>query len=236
MAPKYDRAPAGRSLCTLHMEGNVQFGLLVAILIPGFIGLTGVTPLAPVIAGWLNPVSLGDNGFGPPVYAVLAATACGMILSAFRWLLVDGIHHRTGVTPPRWDDRYLEQHLNAFSYLVESHYRYYQFYANTLIAVIWAYSVNRYLQTSSLLGPGTDLGVLILCAVLFASSRDSLAKYYAATGRLLCPIAEKDCDGGAMTNGRDHDQAGGAATKPAKPEAQSQSKPATNGGKSGEKK
>ena len=58
--------------------------------------------------------------------------------------------------------------MAAFNYWVEQTYRYYQFYANTLIAVLWAYIVNRYFETSPLLGLGTDLGVLILCAVLFA--------------------------------------------------------------------
>lgn len=50
---------------------------------------------------------------------------------------------------------------------------YYQFYANILIALLWAYPVHRLLRTSSLLGVGTDLGVIVIAAVLFAGSRDA---------------------------------------------------------------
>lgn len=107
--------------------------------------------------------------------------------------------------------------MASFHYLVESHYRYYQFYANTLIAVVWAYSVNRLLKTSSLLRFGTDLGVFILCAVLFAGSRDALAKYRHRSGQLVGQFAEKDDSGEVMTNGIDHHQGkSGAPSTPPK--------------------
>jgi hypothetical protein len=87
------------------------------------------------------------------------------------------------------------------------------------------------MRTSPLLGLGTDLGVLILCAVLFAGSRDCLAKYYTRTGRLVGQVAEKDGD--AMTNGNHHEQEGGAAHEPqpgkkpdGKPEAMKKAEPA----------
>ena len=108
-----------------------------------------------------------------------------MMLSCFRWLFVDHLHRWTGVPPPAWDDRRLEGRLAQFDYLVENHYRYYQFFANTLIAVIFSYAVNRSLETSQLLGLGTDVAALILCVILFAGSRDSLTKYYVRTNRLI---------------------------------------------------
>ena len=40
-------------------------------------------------------------------YAVLAATAIGLIVSALRWMLLDRLHHATGVKRPVWDDRRL---------------------------------------------------------------------------------------------------------------------------------
>src|SRR6266496_1090753 len=153
-----------------------QFGLMVAYLLPGFIVLAGIAPFAPVVATWLQPLNQAQASLGAPVYAVLAATTIGMIVSCIRWLLIDHIHHWTGVRPPAWDDSRLEERVVAFNYLVDNHYRYYQFLANTLVAVIWAYSINRWMATSSRLGVGTDLGVFILCAALFTGSRDSLMK------------------------------------------------------------
>src|ERR1051326_5201223 len=108
-----------------------QFGLIVAYLLPGFIGLAGLAPFMPAVAAWLRPGSYSEASLGAPVYAILAATTIGMIASCIRWLVIDHIHEWTGVVPPTWDDSRLEERLVAFNYLVESHYRYYQFVANT---------------------------------------------------------------------------------------------------------
>jgi hypothetical protein len=154
---------------------NRQFGLIIAYLLPGFVALAGIAPLVPTVAGWLHvdqSVSLGA-----PVYAILAATAAGMVVSCFRWLLLDPIYALTGVPSPIFNAQALEERPTAFSYLVESHYRYFQFYANTLVSVVWTYSIHRWLGTDPLLNFGTDVGVLVLCAVLFMGSRDALTKY-----------------------------------------------------------
>src|SRR3954454_19518632 len=98
-------------------DTNKQFGLMVAYLLPGFIGLAGLAPFFPAVAAWLQPLDAAQAGVGPPVYAVLAATTIGMIVSCFRWLTVDQIHRLTGLTPPVWDDSRLEQRLAAFDYL-----------------------------------------------------------------------------------------------------------------------
>jgi hypothetical protein len=164
---------------------NRQFGLIVAFLIPGFIGLAGVAPLVPVVGEWLRPINIGDFGIGPTVYAVMAAIAVGMMISCVRWLLIDHALHWVGVRPPAWDFRNLETRLEAWDYLNANFYRYYQFYANTLVAVAWAYLVNRFNQKSPTLDLGTDLGVVFLCVVLFLGSRDALSKYYTRSGQLL---------------------------------------------------
>src|ERR1051325_8099530 len=168
-----------------------QFGLVVAYLLPGFVGLIGVAPFLPTIMVWLRPADYATASLGPPVYAVLAATTIGMVVSCFRWLIIDHVHSVTGLVPPTWDDSELEQHLDAFNYLVESHYRYYQFVGNTLIALAAMYAINRWFGTSPALGRVTDFAVVILCATLFAASRDSLRKYYARTGRLVGLVAKK---------------------------------------------
>ena len=73
-----------------------QFGLIVAYLLPGFIALAGVAPFVPAVSSWLQPVNSGLD-IGPPVYALMAAIAAGMIVSCFRWLLIDHIHSVTGI-------------------------------------------------------------------------------------------------------------------------------------------
>src|SRR5437773_797465 len=82
-------------------------------------------PLVSLVAAWLRPGSYAEASLGPPVYAILAATTIGMIVSCFRWLIIDHIHYATGLRPAAWDDSRLADRLGAFNYLVESHYRYY---------------------------------------------------------------------------------------------------------------
>src|SRR5258706_2232237 len=143
---------------------NRQFGLVIAYLLPGFVVLAGLAPLVPVVAGWLQADQTAS--FGAPLYALLAATAAGMVVSCFRWLIVDQIHSFTGLGGPAFNARALEDRPAAFTLLIQSHYRYYQFYSNTLVAVAGTYSMHRWLGTSPHLRFNTDLGVLVLCAVL----------------------------------------------------------------------
>lgn len=138
-----------------------------------------------------------------------------MVVSCFRWLLVDHFHSLTGLGAPAFNARALEERPAAFTYLVESHYRYYQFYANTLVAVVWTYGVHRYLAIPTSLGFGTDVGAVVLCAALFAGSRDALSKYRARSRQLVVQVLSPDFDGAVMTNGIDHQQGGGAKGKPA---------------------
>lgn len=156
------------------LEGR-QFGLVIAYLLPGFIGLAGLAPWLPMVNLWLQPIEDGAWGIGPPVYALLAAMTVGMIISCVRWLIIDHLLERTGVPKAVQAYEQLPHKLHAYDYLIEVHYRYYQFHSNALVAIVWAYLANRIAGTH--LSLGTDLGVAILCAILFAGARDTLAKH-----------------------------------------------------------
>ena len=164
-----------------------QFGLIIAYVLPGFIALAGIAPLIPAVAQWLRPVPAGEFGLGlgPPLYAVLGAMALGLILSCFRWILIDGLHELTGVQRPTWENGRLDAVLGGFDYLVQSHYRYSEFCGNTLLAALGAYGLNRVLGTLPFLSVWTDLGMAVVLLVLFVASRNALANYYTRTGRLI---------------------------------------------------
>lgn len=177
--------PGGISLPFMETI-NKNFGLVVAYLLPGFIGLGGVALLVPAVASWIAPVPDGAGlGLGPPVYAVLSAIAAGMVFSCVRWLVLDQLLHWCGLTPPAWNFERLKQQLDVFNYLVEYHYRYYQFYGNTIVALLWTYLLNRTLADAPYLGVGTDVGVIVISVVLLAGARDSLSKYYNRTMHLI---------------------------------------------------
>ena len=74
----------------------------------------------------------------------------------------------------------------AFLALVENHYRYYQFYANSLVAGAMAYAAHFARHSINLCQPSwPTLGFILLELVLLAGSRDALRKYYMRVERLL---------------------------------------------------
>ena len=182
----------GRSGSYMSDIYSKQFGLIIAYVLPGFIALAGLVPIFPGVGRWLWPTGQGDLDLGAPLYAVLAATTIGLVLSCFRWFLIDHFHHWTGVKPPAWNDRQLPQVLGGFDYVVQNHYRYYEFTGNTFLALSLAYCLNRLTGTLPFLGLGSDLAMIAILSVLFAASRDALAKYYQRSSQLLGTVAEKE--------------------------------------------
>ncbi len=103
-------------------------------------------------------------------------------MSTLRWLLIDTLHHRTGINPPNWNFRKLKDRVAAYDRLIEIHYRYYQWHANALIAVTISaalrWTVNGHRRREVLL-------LLFIDLLLYLGSRDTLQKYYRRVEELL---------------------------------------------------
>lgn len=105
------------------------------------------------------------------------------LMSTLRWLILDTIHHHTGVESPNWNFGALQVNFNAFEGAVENHYRYYQFYGNTLLAMLAAVA-SHWLWAERGLGY-VDLVIALLMPLYFLGSRDALKKYYARSKDIL---------------------------------------------------
>lgn len=162
-----------------------NFGFLIAYLLPGLITLWAAKPFVPSLNAWLGTTS-DQPSIGGFLYATVAAVGAGLLISTLRWLLIDTLHHRTGVAKPRWELRRLPETLAAFESLVQDHYRYYQSHSNGLVAVILAYA-SRLIATARLPGERLveDGAVLIVVLILYLGSRDQLRKYYERTSALF---------------------------------------------------
>ena len=163
-----------------------NFGSIIAFLIPGFIGLWGMSYVVPEVRPWLSlssDAASGSGAFQEVFAATLASLAVGLTISAIRWALIDTLHHRTGVPKPPRDFRGLIGKLAEFEALIENHYRYYQYYANTLIALPGAYILRQVSRGECPLLP--TLGVLAVCGFLYAGSRDALSKFYRRSEQLF---------------------------------------------------
>lgn len=170
-----------------------NFGLVIAYVIPGFIALWGLSWCSESVRVWLQGTGSAGPSFGGAVYVVVASVGCGLVLNAVRWATVDQVHHLTGLPHPRWDDSSLQRNLEAFDYLVENHYRYYQFYGASLVACLLSYGAWRIGGGADTTG-GAEFGVSLLVGVFLISSRDALRKYYSGTSLLLGTLSEESSD------------------------------------------
>ena len=164
-----------------------DFGLLISYLVPGAVVLLGLRPFSPTLQGWFATASVDAPTIGGFLYLTVASLATGMTVSAVRWAVVDHLHALTGLRPPGLDFSRLGGNVEALGLLIEIHYRHYLFYSNMCVATAIAYTCYR-LHLGSLWPLGwPDLGFVGLEAVFFATSRDTLRKYYARTRQLLVP-------------------------------------------------
>jgi hypothetical protein len=167
-------------------DSIANFGLLIAYVIPGCVTLWGIGQISPTVGDWLGAASANSATFGGFLYVTIAAVGAGLTVSTLRWLVVDAIHHLTGIRPPRWDFSRLGDRVEAFDFLIEIHYRYYQFYANTMVATCFSYAAWRSAHPFAASPFGwPESAAIALCGVFYLGSRDTPQKYYARTKRVL---------------------------------------------------
>ncbi len=169
-----------------------NFGLAIAYLIPGFVVLGVLGRYSGTIRGWLAVAPESGPAVGGFLYATLASMGLGLCVSAARWLTLDQLHHRTGIRPPQWDFSALQANLEAFDSTIQNHYRHYQFYGNTLVALLGASLTYRPWPELVAARPWTaSLGFLALLTLLFVASRDTLQKHYLRSFAILRSLSRR---------------------------------------------
>jgi len=162
-----------------------NFGLLIAYILPGLLALGGGSLLSPSLSFSLTPHATQAPTLGGFLYTTIASVGAGLTASTIRWLLIDPLHHATGIKRPRLDFSRLDDRVEAFNFLNENQYRYYQFYANSIISGTFAYTAWKYGQDGEITFGWTDVAYAALLVVFYAASRDTLSKYYARLKHLL---------------------------------------------------
>ena len=115
-------------------SSTTSFGLLIAYVVPGFTSLWGASYLSPTLRSWLGAEPAQTASLGGFLFVTVASIVAGLTVSTIRWATIDPVLHRLGVPRPGWNFSRLQTHIDAYCALVENHYRYYQFYANMVVA------------------------------------------------------------------------------------------------------
>lgn len=163
--------------CSMKEVSSKNFGILIAYLVPGFTALWGASYFSETIRLWIMGTSPDGPTIGGFLYVTLAAVAAGMTASTIRWAFIDTLHHVTGIPRPNWDFAQLESRINAFSLIVEHQFRYYEFYGNMIVSLVFLLVARRFEWGLWPIG-WVDVGLAVLILVFYAGSRDTLTRYY----------------------------------------------------------
>lgn len=174
------------SLCVVEEALHRSFGYVIAFILPGLAALFAIG------STWLEPTGLpllfGGNELSLSgwIIVLLGSLGIGIILSALRWLLIDTLHHCTGLSAPPLDYGLLHDRLDVFLVAVEHNYRFYQFYSNLFVSLLVVIA-NHLLQPQAAWPWQAYLGLGSLELLLLVASRDCLSRYYQRLVQLLGP-------------------------------------------------
>ena len=166
-----------------------SFGAVIAFVAPGFLALKAVSYRLSGVAAWLTAAESSDQSIGLFLFILVASLALGIIISGLRALIVDHALEAGWLGPritravPKYARMGDPAYLAAFQAIVENHYRYYQFYANTLVALclLWLFHTTS-AQQSEWKGIHVLYGATLVILVL--SSRHALARHVTAVSEL----------------------------------------------------
>ena len=174
------------------------FGLAIAFMAPGVVGLWGIGQHVPTIREWFGATPQSQATAGGFLFVLLAAIAVGVFLSGLRQLLLDQLlfERLLDLKRPSADESKLAQPevRDAIRFSADSYYRYYQFYANMAVAVAVAYVAWVFDNPG---WSGWRFGGLLLLFstifVLIMSAKYSLERYYTSLrGIFLMKEGEPD--------------------------------------------
>jgi hypothetical protein len=130
---------------------GLNVGYVIAFLCPGLVGAVALSYHFPVLGSLIEHAQQSNQSLGVFLFTAVFALAVGVVLSGVRAIVLDGriyawIEKHRGIPRPTHDFRHLldpEAHA-ATVVIVDAYFRYYQFYANMLVAVGWL-SISRLL-------------------------------------------------------------------------------------------
>ncbi len=175
-----------------QFPSGLDFGTVLAFVAPGFVVVHAVSYHLPVAAAWMAAASDQEQSVGLFLFVLLASVSFGLVVSGLRWIIIDTVIHwpalgrfavqRLSLDWSRVDGGCLPVLLT----IRDNFYRYYQFYANTLTALLLWIPARAFAP-----GPTVDWPywvVLTLTGVaLLLSARNAMSNYVKAVHQVFPP-------------------------------------------------
>ncbi len=167
-------------------QTSKNFGLVIAFLVPGFIGLWALSYFDPTAAKWLGTAAEKETTVGGFLFVVVASLGIGVFLSGARYFVFDKFLLKDLGGRPDVEDANRKEAEASYQSLKADYYQFYQFYANTAVALVLAFGA-WWVTKKPPAGDVVLLGVVtaVVEVILYLSARDSLTKYHRHTIRLL---------------------------------------------------
>jgi hypothetical protein len=159
-----------------------SFGLSIAFLLPGLVGLNALSFLSPAVATWFGVAADKNTTVGGFLFVSLGSVGMGVFISGVRWLVLEHWLEWIPKAPEGLDvARRKDEHCEAaYQDLILRHYQFYQFYANTPFALLLVFIAWVFANSSQ--PPIDRIGwTFILMAfadfVLLASAKNAITRY-----------------------------------------------------------
>lgn len=155
------------------------FGIIIAYIVPGFIVLLALGQIHPDIGYMMQPDGKTEiAGLLYFFYGLIAMIGLGVMISGLRWMTIDQINALTGIKRPAVNHAAIVGRETHYDTLIDTHYRYYQFYANCIVSLIIGDVALRGFAANIEMTITAELVLLGICVVLWICQRDTLRKYH----------------------------------------------------------
>lgn len=119
---------------------STSFGLVIAFLLPGFVGLYSLTFWSANVQEMFHTFLTAQSNLGLFLLVVLVALVIGLLVTPLRWLLFERFLCKSYfLTPDDFAELGTEAKLVAFRAATDELYRYHQFWGGTAIAMLPLY-------------------------------------------------------------------------------------------------
>ncbi len=127
---------------------NLDYGVIIAFVAPGFVAFHAASYHLPTAQAWMTAATDKEQSVGVFLFVLLASLSAGLIVSGVRALVIDKLLRFHGVlgglAVPVYSvdwSKVDDKKLSVIVTIRDGHYRYYQFYSNTFVALVfWACS------------------------------------------------------------------------------------------------